>query len=164
MQYFNALCSFLNASQTEKVKKSRHTIFAGELLLLHMKVKTSENKAQVFFSVLFPKKGLIKKAAWKERETLRPKKRVDFFLLSSAFFCRYGLGWNGFLLWNGEDQNKVVVSKMVSRWRWLNPKLTDTVFVRPYIYIGNKVISKNLQWYLTCNFCKNSRKVSNYPS
>ena len=92
MQYFNALCSFLNASQTEKVKKSRHTIFAGELLLLlHMKVKTSENKAQVFFSVLFPKKGLIKKAAWKERETLRPKKRVDFFYSPRPFFVDMAL-------------------------------------------------------------------------
>ena len=41
--------------------------------------------------MLFPKKGLIKKAAWKERETLRPKKRVDFFLLSSAFFVDMAL-------------------------------------------------------------------------
>ena len=53
--------------------------------------KQVKTKPKFFFSVLFPKKGLIKKAAWKERETLRPKKRVDFFYSPRPFFVDMAL-------------------------------------------------------------------------
>ena len=72
-----------------------------------MKVKTSENKAQVFFSVLFPKKGLIKKAAWKERETLRPKKRVDFFYSPQPFLSIWPwMEWFFIMKWRRPKQSR----------------------------------------------------------